>query len=105
VDRKKDMIITRGLNVYPREIEEILYRHPGVLEAAVIGVPDAVKGEVVKAFIVPKEGETLDRRMILDFLKPHLANYKMPRFVEITDSLPKNATGKVMKKALRNLPH
>lgn len=105
VDRKKDMIITRGLNVYPREVEEVLYRHPGVLEAAVIGVPDPVKGEVVKAFVVPKEGETLDRRSVLDFLKPHLANYKMPRFVEIVDTLPKNAAGKILKKELRNLPH
>lgn len=105
VDRKKDIIITRGLNVYPREIEEALYRHPSILEAAVIGVPDPVKGEVVKAFVVPKEGETLDRRSVLDFLKPHLANYKMPRFVEITESLPKNAAGKILKKELRNLPH
>ncbi|MFT9847354.1 long-chain-fatty-acid--CoA ligase [Aneurinibacillus sp. REN35] len=105
VDRKKDMIITRGLNVYPREVEEVLYRHPGVLEAAVIGVPDPVKGEVVKAFVVPKEGETLDRRSVLDFLKPHLANYKMPRFVEIVETLPKNAAGKILKKELRNLPH
>ncbi|MBN6188401.1 long-chain fatty acid--CoA ligase [Aneurinibacillus sp. BA2021] len=105
VDRKKDMIITRGLNVYPREIEEVLYRHPAVLEAAVIGVPDSVKGEVVKAFVVPKEGETLDRRSVLDFLKPHLANYKMPRFVDVVDTLPKNAAGKILKKELRNLSH
>ncbi|AMA74752.1 hypothetical protein ACH33_13190 [Aneurinibacillus sp. XH2] len=105
VDRKKDIIITRGLNVYPREIEEVLYKHPAVLEAAVIGVSDSVKGEVVKAFVVPKEGETLDRRTVLDFLKPHLAAYKMPRFVEIVDSLPKNATGKILKKELRNRPH
>jgi long-chain acyl-CoA synthetase len=105
VDRKKDMIITRGLNVYPREIEEVLYKHPAVLEAAVIGVPDPVKGEVIKAFIVPKEGETLDRRAILDFLKPHLASYKMPRFIEVTHALPKNAAGKILKKELRNLPH
>lgn len=101
VDRKKDLIITRGLNVYPREIEEVLYKHPAVLEAAVIGIPDPVKGEVVKAFIVPKPGETLDRRTVLDFLKPQLAAYKMPRFVEITEQLPKNAAGKILKKELR----
>jgi long-chain acyl-CoA synthetase len=103
VDRKKDMIITRGLNVYPREIEEALYKHPDVLEAAVIGIPDPLKGEVVKAFIVPKEGAVLDRRSVLDFLKPYLAAYKMPRFVEIVESLPKNAAGKILKKELRNL--
>lgn len=102
VDRKKDLIITRGLNVYPREIEEVLYKHPAILEAAVIGTPDPVKGEVIKAFIVPKPDQSLDRRAVLDFLKPQLAAYKMPRFVEITDQLPKNATGKILKKELRN---
>jgi long-chain acyl-CoA synthetase len=101
VDRKKDMIITRGLNVYPREIEEVLYQHPGVLEAAVIGVPDEVKGEVIKAFVVAKEEESLNRRSILDFLKPKLASYKLPRHVEVVDHLPKNAAGKILKKELK----
>ncbi|WCK55896.1 long-chain fatty acid--CoA ligase [Aneurinibacillus sp. Ricciae_BoGa-3] len=101
VDRKKDMIITRGLNVYPREIEELLYVHPDILEAAVVGIPDPLKGEIVKAFVVPKEGAELDRRTVLDYLKPKLASYKMPRLVEFIAELPKSATGKILKKELR----
>jgi long-chain acyl-CoA synthetase len=101
VDRKKDMIITRGLNVYPREIEELLYAHPAILEAAVVGVPDPLKGEVVKAFVVLKEGADVNRRAVLDYLKPKLASYKMPRLVEFIAELPKSGTGKILKKELR----
>lgn len=104
VDRKKEMIITRGLNVYPREIEEVLYQHPSILEAAVIGYPDEVRGEVVKAFIVLKNGEAMNKKDIMDFLKPKLAAYKLPRIIEFLPELPKNATGKINKKELKVNP-
>lgn len=101
VDRKKDMLLVRGINVYPREIEEVLYQHPSVSECAVIGVPDESKGEVPKAFIVVKEGETLTEREVRDYCKQHLAAYKLPKFFEFRPSLPKNATQKIMKRELR----
>jgi len=101
VDRKKDMLLVRGINVYPREIEEALYQHPSVSECAVIGVPDESKGEVPKAFIVVKEGETLTEREVRDYCKQHLAAYKLPKFFEFRPSLPKNATQKIMKRDLR----
>ena len=101
VDRKKDIIIVSGFNVYPREIEDLLYSHPQIEEAAVIGVPDETRGEVPKAFIVPKEGEEIDKKEVLAFLKPKLAQYKLPREVEIRESLPKNAAGKILKKVLK----
>ena len=100
VDRKKDMIIVGGFNVYPREIEEVLYCHPKVAEAAVIGVEDSIRGETPKAFVVVKEGEELTQKEVMGFLKERLALYKLPRVVEFRDSLPKNATGKVLKKLL-----
>lgn len=100
VDRKKDLIITRGLNVYPREIEELLYQYPGVLETAVIGVKEETRGEVVKAIIVLKEHATVTKKEIMDYLKLHLASYKLPKIVEFVQSLPKNATGKILKKEL-----
>ncbi|NLO89379.1 MAG: long-chain fatty acid--CoA ligase [Clostridia bacterium] len=101
VDRKKDLIIMGGFNVYPREIEELLLAHPKVAEAAVVGVNDPLRGEVPKAFIAPVEGEKLTDKEIQAFLKGKLAHYKMPRVIEFVDSLPKNAAGKVMKKLLR----
>lgn len=101
VDRKKDMIIVGGLNVYPREIEEVLYRHPAVKEAAVIGVPHPVKGEVPVAFIAPKEGAAVDEKEMLRFLRERLANYKVPASIEVRDSLPKTSTGKILKRALK----
>jgi long-chain acyl-CoA synthetase len=101
VDRKKDMLLVRGINVYPREIEEVLYQHPNVAECAVIGMPDESKGEVPKAFIVVKEGETLTEREVRDYCKEHLAAYKLPKFYEFRPSLPKNATQKIMKRELR----
>jgi long-chain acyl-CoA synthetase len=101
VDRKKDMLLVRGINVYPREIEEVLYTHPKIAECAVIGVPDESKGEVPKAFIVLREGESLTERDVRDFCKQHLAAYKLPKYYEFRPSLPKNATQKIMKRALR----
>ncbi len=101
VDRKKDMLLVRGINVYPREIEEALYSHPKVLECAVIGIPDESKGEVPKAFIVVREGETLTEKDVRDFCKQNLATYKLPKQIEFRESLPKNATQKIMKRELR----
>lgn len=103
VDRKKDMIIVSGLNVYPREIEEILYQYPAVKEAAVIGVPDTKRGETVRAFVVLKEDFKLDKKHLMGFLKTNLASFKLPREIIEVESLPKNATGKILKKELRQL--
>lgn len=101
VDRKKDMIISGGYNVYPREVEEVLYQHPKVKEAAVIGLPDKYKGEAVKAIIVLKKGETATEEEIIEFCKKNLAKYKVPKIVEFRDSLPKTFVGKVLRRVLR----
>jgi len=100
VDRKKDLIIAGGFNIYPREVEEVLYLHRGVKEAAVVGVPDPYRGETVKAFIVPREGVTLDPEEIKQFCRQHLAAYKIPRIIEFRDELPKSLVGKVLRRAL-----
>lgn len=100
VDRKKDMILVSGFNVYPNEIEDILAAHPGVLEVAVIGVPDGAAGEAVKAFIV-KQDETLTTESIRSYCKEHLTNYKVPKLVEFRHELPKSNVGKILRKDLR----
>ena len=101
VDRKKDMIIVSGLNVYPREIEEVLYEHPKVRDAAVIGEPDKLRGESATAYIVLKEGESAYHKEILRWLKERLAVYKVPRRIEFVDELPRNSSGKIIKRMLR----
>ena len=101
VDRKKDMIIRGGFNVYPREIEELLLTHPAVSLCAVVGVPDERLGEEVKAFVVRKPGETVAEEALIAWCRERLAAYKAPRHVEFRDSLPMGATGKVLKRALR----
>ncbi len=101
VDRKKDMIVTGGENVYPREVEEVLYRHPAVQEAAVIGVPDNVWVERVHAVIVLKEGAVTTSEEIIDFCKQNVARYKSPKSVEFVESLPKNPQGKILKREIR----
>jgi long-chain acyl-CoA synthetase len=101
VDRKKDMIIRGGFNVYPREVEEVLYAHPAVAEAAVIGVPDDRHGEEVKAVIAFKAGCSATEREIIAFCKEHVAAYKYPRIVEFLPELPKGGTGKILKRDLR----
>lgn len=103
-DRKKDLLLVNGINVYPREIEEVLYQFPGVKEAAVIGKPDNRKGERPVAFVGMLDGETLDRHALDKFLRHRLADYKIPRTVIVLPALPRNATGKVLKTALRELP-
>ncbi len=101
VDRKKDMIISGGHNIYPAELEEVLYTHPKILEAAVIGVPDPEWGESVKAIVVPKAGETLTEAEVIEYCKQNLASYKKPKSVELVGELPRNVTGKVLKRELR----
>ncbi len=101
VGRKKDMIISGGFNIYPREVEEVLFEHPKVKEASVIGVPHEKRGETVKAFIVLKEGETATGEEIKQFCKKNLAAYKVPTIVEFRDKLPKSAVGKVLRRELR----
>jgi fatty-acyl-CoA synthase len=100
-DRVKDMIVSGGENVYPREVEEVLYQHPAVAEAAVIGVPDATWGEAVKAIVVRKPGAEASAEEILDFCKGRLGGYKRPRSVDFVAALPRNPSGKVLKKELR----
>ena len=102
VDRKKDMIIRGGFNVYPREIEEVLYAHPAIPEAAVIGVEHESHGEEVKAIIALKDGQHVTSDEIIAYCKEHLAAYKYPRVVEFRDALPKGPTGKILKRELRN---
>jgi len=101
VDRKKDMVISSGYNVYPREIEEVLYEHPKVQDAAVVGVPHPKRGEVVKVFVVAKQGKKLSPEEIFDWCKERLAAYKLPKEVEIRDSLPMTIVGKVLRRELR----
>ncbi|HOC54955.1 MAG TPA: long-chain fatty acid--CoA ligase [Verrucomicrobiota bacterium] len=103
-DRKKDMLLVNGINVYPREIEEVLYQFPGVKEAAVIGKPDPRKGEQPVAFLAANDGVALEERALLQFMRRKLANYKVPRKVVILPALPRNATGKILKTTLRDLP-
>jgi long-chain acyl-CoA synthetase len=100
-DRKKDMLLVNGMNVYPREIEEILYQFPGVKEAAVVGKPDARKGEQPIAFVSPNEGAVLQEKDLQQFVRNRLADYKVPRKVVLMPALPRNATGKILKTALR----
>jgi long-chain acyl-CoA synthetase len=101
VDRKKDMIIRGGYNVYPREIEEVLYEHPAVLEAAVVGVPDEKMGEEVGAAVVLREGQQADAKDISAFCKERVAAYKYPRQVWFLDALPKGPTGKILKRDIQ----
>ncbi|MER1999450.1 MAG: AMP-binding protein, partial [Lysinibacillus sp.] len=101
VDRKKDMIIRGGENIYPVEVEEVLYQIPQVLEAAIVGIPHEVYGEVPKAFVVLKPGESLTEQQVLDYCATQLAKYKLPYEVDFLEALPRNASGKVLKHTLR----
>lgn len=101
VDRKKDMIIAGGYNVYPREVEEVLYRHPAVQEAVVIGVPDAYRGETVKAVVVTRQDASLTAEELEAYCREHMAAYKVPRIYEFRDALPKTAVGKILRRLLR----
>ncbi|HYB45122.1 MAG TPA: AMP-binding protein, partial [Nitrososphaerales archaeon] len=102
VDRKKDMIDVGGLKVYPREVEEVLYEHPAVKEAAAIGMPDSFRGEVVRAFVVPKESAgKVTEKEIIDFCSERISKYKVPKQVEFVPELPKTLVGKVLRRKLR----
>jgi acyl-CoA synthetase (AMP-forming)/AMP-acid ligase II len=102
VDRKKDMIVSGGENIYPRELEELLFCHLAVADVAVVGEPDHMWGETVKAVVVPKKGCQLCEKEIIDYCKAHLASYKKPRRVVFLEELPRNASGKVVKGKLRS---
>ncbi len=101
VDRKKDLVIVGGYNVYPREIEDFLYEHPKVKEAAVVGVPHRVRGEVLAAYIVLKDGETADRAEIMGYCRERLPAYKVPRKIEFVDAIPKTLVGKPLRRVIR----
>jgi long-chain acyl-CoA synthetase len=103
VDRKKDMIIAGGYNIYPRDIDEILFEHPKVMEACAVGVPDQYRGETVKAFIVVKPGETLTEEEMNAYCREKLAAYKVPKIYEFIDELPKSAVGKILRRKLRDI--
>jgi long-chain acyl-CoA synthetase len=103
VDRKKDMIISSGYNVYPVELDNVLFDHPKILEACTIGIPDAYRGETVKAFIVVNQGESLTEEEVIAYCREHLAPYKIPRIVEFIDELPKSAVGKILRRRLRDM--
>jgi long-chain acyl-CoA synthetase len=100
VDRKKDMIICGGFNVYPREVEDVLYQHAAIKEAAVVGIPDKYRGETVKAFVTLKEGATATEEEIIAFCREHLASYRVPTTVDFWPELPKSAVGKVLRREL-----
>lgn len=102
VDRKKDMIIAGGFNIYPREVDEVLYQHPKISEAVTVGIPDTYRGETVKAFIVLKSGESVTEKDIISFCKQKLASYKVPKIIEFRDAIPKSAVGKILRKILRD---
>lgn len=103
VDRKKDLIITKGMNVYPREIEEVIYKFPGVEAAAVIGLPSLEQGETVTAYIQPLSGNIIDEKELRAYLRLELANYKQPRIIKIIKNIPLTATGKVLKRQLKDM--
>lgn len=102
VDRKKDVIIASGFKVWPREVEDVLYQYPAVLEAAVIGVPDKYRGETVKAYVSLKTGESATQTQLIDHCREMLSAYKRPRFIEIVEQLPKNPSGKILRRELRD---
>jgi long-chain acyl-CoA synthetase len=104
VDRTKDLIIVSGFNVFPKEVEDAIARHPKVAEVVVIGVPDERTGEAVKALIVAAPGQTLTEDEIVEHCRTTLARFKWPRTIELVDSLPKHVTGKVLRRALRDEP-
>jgi acyl-CoA synthetase (AMP-forming)/AMP-acid ligase II len=100
-DRVKDMIVSGGENIYPAEVESAIFGHPDVADVAVIGVPDPMWGEAVKAVVVPKSGHPKDAQKILDYARERIAGYKVPKSVDFVSELPRNASGKILKRELR----
>ncbi len=103
MDRKKDMIIVSGFNVYPRDVDEVLFKHPKVIEVCTVGVPDPKQGEAVKVFIALKPDQTLTEAEVIAYCREQLAPYKVPRFVEFVNAVPRTAIGKADRKALRQM--
>ena len=103
VDRKKDMIIAGGYNIYPRDIDEVLFEHPQIVEACAVGIPDEYRGETVKAFVVLKSGASLTEEEIINYCKDKLAKYKVPKMIDFIDELPKSGVGKILRKELRQM--
>ncbi|MCX6095327.1 MAG: AMP-binding protein, partial [Candidatus Bipolaricaulota bacterium] len=101
VGRKKDMLITGGFNVYPAEIEAYLFTHPAVQNVSVVGLPDDVMGEVAIAYLIPREGMAIDPQEIVDFCAKEIANFKVPRYVEVVREFPMTQSGKIQKFRLR----
>ena len=101
VDRKKDLIIVGGYNVYPREVEEVIYDHPDVVEVAVLGVPDPDQGEAISAYVVSKN-PFLTNKQVQEYCRLYLAKYKVPTTIVFLDELPKNTTGKILRRALKS---
>jgi len=97
------MIIAGGFNIYPREIDEVLFEHPKIKEACAVGLPDPYRGETVKAFIVPRDGERLTEKDVVDYCKERLAAYKVPKQIAFMEELPKSAIGKVLRRELREI--
>jgi long-chain acyl-CoA synthetase len=103
VDRKKDMILTAGFNVYPAELERVLCGHPAVALAAVAGVPDEAKGELAKAYVILRQGADVTKQALILHCREHLAAYKIPRAMQFVDDVPKTSTGKIMRRSLRDI--
>jgi long-chain acyl-CoA synthetase len=103
VDRKKEMIISGGFNIYPREVDEVLNSHPDTLEVATVGIKDSFRGEIPKAFVVLKPGRVVSADQILEYCKERLVDYKVPKSIEFLDALPKTGPGKIDKLKLRGL--
>jgi long-chain acyl-CoA synthetase len=103
VDRKKDMVIAGGFNIYPREIDEVLYEHPKIQDACAVGLPDPYRGETVKAYIVLKDGQTMTEEEVVAYCREKLTPYKVPKSIEFMDDLPKSAIGKIMRRELRDM--
>ena len=102
IDRKKDVVIVGGYNVYPREVEEVLFTHPALSEAAVIGIPDSNYGEAVHAFVVLKEDASVDEAALISYCAERLVKYKVPKHIKFLNELPRNSTGKILKSALKD---
>ena len=101
--RKKDVIIIKGQNIHPIDVEDVLYSHPDVAEASVVGIDDELRGEKIKAFVVLRDGKTASEKELKEYCREYIARYKIPHDIAFTDSLPRTATGKILKEELKKL--
>ena len=102
VDRTKDMIIAGGYNIFPRDIDEVLYKHPKVKDVICVGIPDKYYGEIIKAYVQLVAGQTATEQELKDYCKAHMVGYKVPRIIEFREELPRTATGKALRRLLRD---